>query len=56
LWLGEPDLTDILDQADETTAAWDGDPDWLVLIFWISVRSSVSICGRPPNGRDFQRQ
>ena len=22
----------------------------------INARSSVSICGRPPNGRDFQRQ
>src|SRR5262249_18490820 len=27
-----------------------------MLICWISARSSVSICGRPPNERDFQRQ
>jgi hypothetical protein len=26
------------------------------LIRRINTRSSVSICGRPPNGRDFQRQ
>jgi hypothetical protein len=27
-----------------------------MLIRRINARSSVSICGRPPNGRDFQRQ
>jgi hypothetical protein len=27
-----------------------------MLIRRINARSAVSICGRPPNGRDFQRQ
>jgi hypothetical protein len=36
--------------------AWRAPKRFSTLIRRINARSSVSICGRPPNGRDFQRQ
>ena len=55
--LGDARLRDFKPELEQFAVdAWRAQADFQTLIRRINMRSSVSICGRPPCGRDFQRQ
>jgi hypothetical protein len=55
--LGDARLRDLKPELEQFAVnAWRAQSGFSTLIPRINARSAVSICGRPPNGRDLQRQ
>ena len=55
--LGDARLCDLKPELEQFAVnAWRAQSGFSMLIRRINARSFVSICGRPPKGRDFQRQ